>query len=144
MSSEISVVERLFEMTEPAKKRGPQKRPRSATISKNRKSLLVDQKQIQEVFDFWVLTFNKKRVALDEKRRQAIGAAIHDYGIEACRDAIVGCSLSDFHMGRNKNNRVYNDIELILRDSEHIERFLALVSDDTTNEEPFWLPKNRQ
>jgi hypothetical protein len=25
-----------------------------------------------------------------------------------------------------------------LRDSEHIERFLALVSDDTTNEEPFW------
>jgi hypothetical protein len=40
-------------------------------------------------------------------------------------------------MGRNKNNRVYNEIELILRDSEHIERFLALVSDNTTNEEPF-------
>jgi hypothetical protein len=31
-----------------------------------------------------------------------------------------------------------------LRDSEHIERFLALVSDDTTNEEPFWYPKTRQ
>ena len=138
MSSQISVVERLFEMTEPAKKRGPQKRPRAVTISKNKKSLLVDQNQIKEVFDFWVLTFNKKRVALDEKRRQAIGAAIHDYGLDACRDAIVGCSRSDFHMGRNKNNRVYNDIELILRDSEHIERFLALVSEPDTNEEPFW------
>ena len=137
MSSNITVVERLFEMTEPAKKRGPQKRPRATSISKNKKSLLVDHSLIQEVFDFWVLTFSKKRVALDEKRRQAIGAAIHDYGLEACKDAIVGCSRSDFHMGRNKNNRVYNEIELILRDSEHIERFLALVSDNTTNEEPF-------
>jgi hypothetical protein len=138
MSSDISVVERLFEMTESASKRGPQKRPRAATVSKNKKSLLVDQNHIKEVFDFWVLTFSKKRVALDEKRRQAIGAAIHDYGLEACKDAITGCSLSDFHMGRNKNNRVYNEIELILRDSEHIERFLALVSDDTTSQgEPF-------
>ena len=138
MSSNMTVVERLFEMTEPAKKRGPQKRPRATSISKNKKSLLVDQNQIKEVFDFWVLTFGKKRVALDEKRRQAIGAAIHDYGIEACRDAITGCTLSDFHMGRNKNNKVYNEIELILRDSEHIERFLALVSDDTTSQgEPF-------
>jgi hypothetical protein len=25
-----------------------------------------------------------------------------------------------------------------LRDSEHIERFLALVSEPDTNEEPFW------
>jgi hypothetical protein len=136
MSSNNSVVERLFEMTEPAKKR-PVKRPRAATVSKNKKSQLVDQTQIKEVFDFWVLTFSKKRVALDEKRRQAIGAAIYDYGLDACRDAIIGCSHSDFHMGRNKNNKVYNDIELILRDSEHIERFLALVSEDTTNEEPF-------
>lgn len=137
MSSNMTVVERLSQVTKPAKKGGPQKRPRATSISKNKKSLLVDHNLIQEVFDFWVLTFSKKRVALDEKRRQAIGAAIHDYGLEACRDAIVGCSRSDFHMGRNKNNRVYNEIELILRDSEHIERFLALVSGPDTNEEPF-------
>lgn len=137
MTPGTSVAERLSQMTKPAKKWGPQKRPRATTVSKNKKSLRVDNNQIQEVFDFWALTFNKKRVVLDEKRRQTIGAAIHDYGLEVCRNAIVGCSRSDFHMGRNKNNRVYNEIELILRDSEHVERFLALVPNRIVNEEPF-------
>ena len=86
----------------------------------------VKKEDIQEVFDFWVETFQKKRSKLDIKRELSIGSAIYDWGVDDCKKAILGCSLSDFHMGRNKNKVVYNDIELILRDSEKIERFIDL------------------
>lgn len=133
--------DRLFETPEeqPAPKKAYKvKRPRAATVSKNAKSLKVDHSRITEVFDFWIQHFNKKRAVLDEKRRQSIGAAIHDYGTEACKNAIIGCSLSDYHMGRNKQGRVYNDIELILRDSEHIERFLGLYEQANRKDDTDW------
>lgn len=112
-------------MTEPT--RG---RPKSSKrLSKEKKASTVAEDQITEVFNFWVETCKtdaRRPPVLDEKRRLCIGAAIHDYGVEDCRNAIEGCTMSDFHMGRNKANKKYNDVELILRDSEHIERFLEL------------------
>jgi hypothetical protein len=132
--------DRLFDLPDlPAPKRNYKvKRPRAATVSKNKKSQEVAHERIVEVFDFWVSTFKKKRAVLDEKRRQAIGAAIHDYGTEACKNAIIGCSLSDYYMGRNKRGRVYNDIELILRDSDHIEKFLATYDKSQSRNDTDW------
>ncbi len=112
-------------MTEPT--RG---RPKSSKrLSKEKKASTVAEDQIIEVFNYWVSTCKteaRRPPVLDEKRRLCIGAAIHDYGVEDCRNAIDGCTMSDFHMGRNKANKKYNDVELILRDSEHIERFLEM------------------
>lgn len=99
----------------------------SATKEKIENSKKVSEEEIKEVFDFWVLTFKKRVTALDEKRRIAIGNAIHLYGIENCKDAIRGCTYSDFHMGRNSAKKVYNEIELILRDAEHVERFIDFL-----------------
>jgi len=65
--------------------------------------------------------------ALDDKRRLKVASAIADYGAAECMRAIDGCRQSDFHMGRNKQNKKYNDLELIFRDQDHIERFLSYL-----------------
>lgn len=110
------------------------------TLSRTKKAATVPKDQKQEVFDFWVETLKssaRRKPILDEKRSATIGAAIHDYGVQQCKDAILGCSLSPFHMGRNKNNKRYDDIELILRDSEHIERFLGILDASLDEKEPW-------
>jgi len=95
-------------------------------MSQAAKTKTVAEEDIQTVFQFWVDRLEKTRSVLDEKRRQCIGAAIHDYGLERVQNAIEGCTYSDFHMGRNKANKRYDDITLILRDADHTERFLDL------------------
>ena len=38
--------------------------------------------------------------------------------------AIAGCLATPFNMGDNEHGRKYDSIELILRDAEHIEKFM--------------------
>lgn len=116
---------------EPAKKkrRGPSKQ----TVEQRGKASTVAESAIQEVYDYWchVMRPNRKNPArLDAKGRTAVAAAIADYGIETCRRAIDGCAMSDFHMGRNKQNKRYDSLELIFRDHGKIEQFLGYISDD--------------
>ena len=125
-------------MVEEPKKRG---RPLSErALSRSKKAAQVSREEKQEVFDFWVRTLKssaRRKPILDEKRLATIGAAIYDYGVEQCKQAIEGCSLSPFHMGRNKMNKRYDDIELILRDAEHIERFLGIYDSQADEKEPW-------
>lgn len=91
---------------------------------------------LQKVWDFYLKThFEGKRglkPRLTEDRVRLITMAVNEFGSEAVLDAIRGCSLSDWHMGRNPRSRVYNTIELILRDSEHVEMFARLtVAEDS-------------
>lgn len=110
-------------MTEPTKKG---RRKSAHKLSQASKTASVAEEQIKAAFDFWIETMQKSRPVLDDKRRQCIGAAIHDYGLEQVLHAIEGCTYSDFHMGRNRANKKYDDVSLILRDAEHVERFLEL------------------
>jgi hypothetical protein len=130
MSENLSPDESVVEET---KKKG--RGPSTATKAQSAKAKTVSPEAIQEVFEFWKTTFTKKRAILDAKRSKAIGAAIHDYGVQACKDAIIGCSLSDFHMGMNAQKVVYNEIEMILREPAKIERFLAIFDDFKLTEE---------
>jgi len=91
--------------------------------SKSKLAKTVSPALIQEVFDYWKETMGKKRAVLDSKRTRDIGWAIALWGVEGARDAIDGCKASDFHMGNNSRKTVYNDITLIFRDAEHVERF---------------------
>ena len=125
--------EQIPVVEEPKKKKGRGVSQR--TKNQLEKSRKVSPEAIKEIFEFWKKTFDKKRAVLDEKRSKHIGAAIFDYGMDTCRQAIIGCSLSDFHMGRNKNKTVYNDIELIFRDATNVERFLAIYDDFQLTEE---------
>jgi hypothetical protein len=119
--------EELFPDFNTPKKNGPQKRPRIETQQKSAKYKKVSKDAIQIVFDHWVQTMGKrKNSVLNHIRTVAIGAAIFDYGVEDCKRAIEGCKVSEWHMGRNPQNRIYDDIELILRGPKQIDRFLEL------------------
>lgn len=81
---------------------------------------------LMEVFNFWIAELRHgapTRIVLSDKRKRKIQQALKLYDVQTCKDAILGCKQSDFHMGRNGMGKKYDDIELILRDPEHIERF---------------------
>ena len=95
-----------------------------------RKAETVSDALISEVYEYWLSQMRPGRTRvpqLDDKRRLKVASAIADYGAADCMRAIDWCMRSDFHMGRNKQNKKYDDLELIFRDQDHIERFLAFL-----------------
>jgi hypothetical protein len=90
----------------------------------------ADATDVQAVFDHWVTVHRTPRrgptPVLTAKRRTKITRAIADYGVDTCLHAISGCAMSDWHMGDNPNRKKYDDLELILRDAPHIERFATI------------------
>lgn len=115
-------------MTNPQPRKG---RGESALKKQQRaKSLNVSEIDILSVYEYWATVMRPGRTrlpALDERRSLKVAAAIADYGVDECKRAIDGCRKSEFHMGRNKLKKRYDDLELIFRDQDHIERFLANV-----------------
>lgn len=81
----------------------------------------------EEVFAHWVwmLGKNPRRTAMGPKRRRVIEIALGLYETETLLLAIEGCAASKWHAGENDREREFTDIELILRDEAHVERFAA-------------------
>lgn len=92
----------------------------------------VTAEQIAQVFDHWVKCHHTRgpRPKLSPLRERRIRAALKEYGTETTLRAIEGCLNSDWHMGKNPSGQKYNDISLILRDSQRIEKFAALAEQD--------------
>jgi len=85
------------------------------------------EEEVRAVFEEWVrVTKRTGRTLLDDKRRNLIGAALRDYSLEDCLDAVRGWRRSEFHCGENPGQKVHNDLQLLLRDAEHLERFRDL------------------
>lgn len=89
----------------------------------------VPDATVVEVFEVWREVHSKSRAVLSPERRRAICKAIASHGRATTLDAIHGCSLSDWHMGRNPSGKRYNDINLILRNAEKIEGFAELFGE---------------
>lgn len=110
---------------------------RETKRSQVEKASLVSSEEITEVFNFWKTIMGKTaRAALSEERRILIGAAIHDYGMTECKEAIRGCSVSPFHMGANKQRKRYDSLELIFRNTEKVEWFIQ-HAEENPEVEPF-------
>lgn len=116
-------------------------RPISAKkLSRAKKAMSVPASEIDQLWEYWVTVMRtnaRRKPVLDDARRQYLGAALYDYGMDGCRDAIDGCALSEFHMGRNKMNKRYDSVELIFRDAEHIEKFQEIL-DKSKEEKEDW------
>ena len=85
---------------------------------------------ILEVFTHWQIIMSKRRARLDEKRRTTIKARFKDgYSVTDLCDAINGNYLSPFHQGDNVHGTVYNDLCLIIRDAEHVDRFIGFYEE---------------
>lgn len=101
------------------------------------KPMIVEDtdEQIRTVWNHWLAVVHGTKPglvpALSDKRARAIRKALKAYPVEVCCKAIDGIMLSPFHLGKNARKKRYTDITLILRDPEHIEKFVALVDDQS-------------
>lgn len=110
------------------------------TLSRAKKAAMISSVEVDEVWSHWLTTMragSKRKPILDATRIQIIAASIHDYGVPGCKDAIDGCLLSEFHMGRNKTNKRFDSVELIFRDSEHVEKFHEILDKSQQDSEPW-------
>jgi uncharacterized protein YdaU (DUF1376 family) len=82
------------------------------------------------IFDHWSMRMNHGKAKLDSKRQKLINNALNiGYSITDLTGAIDGCAKSPYHMGTDgRNTTVYDSLELILRDAEHIDKFIKLNS----------------
>lgn len=79
---------------------------------------------VLQVFEFWQQTMKTKR-KLSPKRKKRIINALKNYSVEQLKQAIIGCTKSPHHMGQNDNGTIYDDIELICREPEKTDFFIA-------------------
>ena len=84
------------------------------------------------VFQHWRTAMGKtERAVFDNKRKARVRWALGLYSLADCLAAIDGCAASEFHNGRDpkSNGKRYDDLTLIFRDAEHVERFLQKPRD---------------
>lgn len=79
------------------------------------------------VFEHWRVVFNHPKSILDDKRKRIIDARLKQFGVEDLKAAIDGYKLSPFHQGENKDGKVFDGIELIMRDAQHVEEGLRFL-----------------
>jgi len=94
----------------------------------------TDSSAVQDIFSYWQDIMQHPKAILDKSRENAITKALSlGYTQDQLKNAISGCSKSEFHMGKNDSKQRYNDLSLILRDSSHIENFIATYESDGAN-----------
>lgn len=83
---------------------------------------------IDRVFDHWREVHGHTRAVLDAKRRKLIRAALDRHSEADLCQAISGYKLSPHHMGQNDHATVYDDIDVMIRDSKHVEAGLKFYA----------------
>jgi hypothetical protein len=92
--------------------------PKNDSQSKPDRTLL-------EIFEYWCLCMNKDPVKskLTLKRKKAVAARIKEgYLIDDIKTAIYNTSKDSWSMGQNDRNTPFNDLELICRTGEGLEK----------------------
>jgi hypothetical protein len=91
----------------------------------------------QSIFDYWKVVMQKNNSSiLNKKRKVAITGRLKEgYSVDQIKQAIDGCSNTPHNMGKNDNNKLYNDIELICRDGVNLERFAGNVSNTSYSQD---------
>lgn len=79
------------------------------------------------IFEYWKKRMGKTRSIFGSGRREKVRARLREGRTEAeIKQAIDACSASEFHMGENDRNQQYNDLTLICRSAEQLEKFLEM------------------
>ena len=93
---------------------------------RERKGISQQADEPQQIFDYWCHVMGKTgNVKFTPERKRLIIARLKDgYTIDHIKQAIDGCSRSDYHMARDgKNKTIYDDLTLICRDGSYVEKF---------------------
>lgn len=87
----------------------------------------------KELFKYWQTVMNHPRAVFDAKRQRKVEQSFKlGYSLEDLKKAIDGCSITPYNMGKNGSGQVYDDISLIFRDADHIERFMNNANSNDT------------
>ncbi len=82
---------------------------------------------VRAVFDYWRDVMGHPRARMDDKRERVIRAMLATgYSVDDLKDAIDGCADSAWHRGANDRNTVYDSLGIILKDADHVDRFIEL------------------
>jgi hypothetical protein len=86
-----------------------------------------------QIFMHWQETMGHPRAVLDLKRRRDIRNGLKIATVSECLQAVSGCRRSDFHMakGEYKGRTRYDSLNVILRDRDQIEKFVAMAPAQT-------------
>ncbi len=78
-----------------------------------------------ELFQYWASVMKKtSSTKFSPKRKRAVEARLKDgYQMEEIKQAIFNCSNTPHNMGFNDRNQKFDDLELICRNAENLERF---------------------
>ncbi|WP_133140242.1 hypothetical protein [Legionella genomosp. 1] len=88
---------------------------------------------MEEIFQHWQVTMDRPKARLDKKRQYIIKSTLKlGYTPAELKQAIDGCAKTPYNMGKNDRNQTYNDISLIFRDADHIERFINNAKEYST------------
>lgn len=97
----------------------------STTVDKPKDTSLADART---VFDFWRSHLDHPNARFDNKRERYIRARLKEgFSVDDLQRAIRGCKASPYHMGQNDSHTIFDRIDLIFRDTEHVELFIAKV-----------------
>jgi hypothetical protein len=80
------------------------------------------------VFDHWRAVMGHPDAKLTPKRERCVRAMLKVYGVEQLFAAVDGCKATPFNMGANDRHEIYDDLALICRDGEHVERFMRAAT----------------
>jgi len=86
--------------------------------------LRIPPAYIEQVFDAWKQAAGHPRAQLTQARQALIARAIADFGVNGACEAVQGWRYDAFYNGQR--GRVRNQLGLLLRDAQHIERFRDL------------------
>ena len=91
---------------------------------------------VMSVYRHWQEVMDLPQSRLTDKRRRAVVARFKEgYSVRELKEAIDGCSVTPWNMGDNPRDRKYNDLELICRNGDNVERFVQIAQDQTEREQ---------
>ena len=83
---------------------------------------------VARIFDYWRHVMKRPAARLTPDRKRKVASRLEEgYSETDIKAAILGCSKSEFHMGKNDRGMEYNTLELICRNGEKLERFMVIV-----------------
>jgi len=93
-----------------------------------------------EIFNYWKEVMKKgPNTTFSKKRMDKVKARLKDgYSVDFIKQAIYGCSITPHNNGTDPkgNGQKYDDLELICRYAEHLERFAENANRESANREP--------
>lgn len=90
----------------------------------------ISENDINQIWDAYISSLeefksNKRKPVLSRARIELIKRRLATYSVDDLKLAVTGWLHSDFHRGENDNGKVWNSIELLLRNDEKIEQFIG-------------------